>query len=105
MSFKKDALLHKTQEENDKLGERLQSWIDVDRLDKVPTYIEDRDLRNERTRYMLDREQYKATIDKIKKEMQWFENFAGAMYKLDKDMYDKASKIAYEMLKVKKEKK
>ena len=49
MSFNKDALIHKLQEENDKL----------------------------------------------KKEMRWFENFAGAMYKLDKDMYDKASKVAY----------
>ena len=39
--------------------------------------------------------------DKIKKEMKWFENFAGAMYKLDKEMYDKASKVAYEMLKIK----
>ena len=57
MSFNKDALLHKLQEEN----------------------------------------------DKIKKEMRWFENFAGAMYKLDKDMYDKASKVAYEMLKKQKE--
>ena len=42
-------------------------------------------------------------FDKAQKEMKWFENFAGAMYKLDKDMYDKASKIAYEMLKAKKE--
>ena len=57
MSFKKDAMLHKLQDEN----------------------------------------------DKIKKEMKWFENFAGAMYKLDKDMYEKASKVAYEMLKNKKE--
>ena len=57
MSFNKDALLHKLQEEN----------------------------------------------DKIKKEMRWFENFAGAMYNLDKDMYDKASKVAYEMLKKQKE--
>ena len=57
MSFNKDALIHKLQEENDKL----------------------------------------------KKEMRWFENFAGAMYKLDKDMYDKASKVAYEMLKKQKE--
>ena len=57
MSFNKDALLHKLQEEN----------------------------------------------DKIEKEMRWFENFAGAMYKLDKDMYDKASKVAYEMLKKQKE--
>ena len=57
MSFNKDALLHKLQEEN----------------------------------------------DKIKKEMRWFENFAGAMYNIDKDMYDKASKVAYEMLKKQKE--
>tara|TARA_R100000963_G_C4631759_1_gene96679 strand:+ start:450 stop:626 length:177 start_codon:yes stop_codon:yes gene_type:complete len=55
MSFKKDALIHKLQDEK----------------------------------------------DKIKKEMKWFENFAGAMYKLDKEMYDKASKVAYEMLKIK----
>ena len=57
MSFNKDALIHKLQEENDKL----------------------------------------------KQEMGWFENFAGAMYNLDKDMYDKASKVAYEMLKKQKE--
>ena len=73
-----DALLHKMQEENDKL-------------------------RRERTSYKLDKEAYKGTIDKIKKEMRWFENFAGAMYSLDKDMYDKASKVAYEMLKKQKE--
>lgn len=78
MSFKKDALLHKLQEENDKL-------------------------RRERTAYKLDKEAYKGTIDKIKQEIRWFENCAGAMYRLDKDMYDKASKIAYEMLKKQKE--
>ena len=59
MSFKKDALIHKLQDENDKLVE----------------------------------------------EKKWFENFAGAMYKLDRDMYEKASKVAYEMLKNKKEEK
>ena len=78
MSFKKDALLHKLQEENDKL-------------------------RRERTAYKLDKEAYRGTIDILKAETRWFENFAGAMYKLDKDMYDKASKVAYEMLKKQKE--
>tara|TARA_Y100000004_G_scaffold183775_1_gene231996 strand:- start:200 stop:412 length:213 start_codon:yes stop_codon:yes gene_type:complete len=65
MSFKKDALIHKLQEENDKL---------------VNNHIR-----------------------KLVEEKKWFENFAGAMYKLDRDMYEKASKVAYEMLKNNKE--
>ena len=74
MSFSKDALIHKLQDENDKLKEKLESWIDADMLDNVPTYIENRDLRNERTRYMLDREQYKATIDHLRKLWEHWED-------------------------------
>ena len=74
MSFNKDALMHKLQDENDKLKEKLKSWIDADMLDNVPTYIENRDLRNERTRYMLDKEQYKATIDHLRKLWEHWED-------------------------------
>ena len=100
-----DALLHKLQEENDKLKEKLQSWIDADRLEKVPTYIEDRDLRNEKTGYKLDKEQYKHTIDILKADLddekkfnEWLKYFSGYIYREDKDMYDKASNAAYELL-------
>ena len=43
MSFNKDALIHKLQDENDKL-------------------------RRERTSYKLDKEAYRGTIEKLKKE-------------------------------------
>ena len=85
MSFNKDALIHKLQNDLDKLKRALKSWIDVDMLDKVPTYIENRDLRNERTRYMLDREQYKATIDMLREEQ-------------DKDERDNMKEIVREAL-------
>ena len=69
MSFNKDELLHKLQDENDKYRKILQSWIDEDMLDNVPTYKEDKDLRNERARYKLDKIAYKGTIDDLRKSI------------------------------------
>ena len=75
-----DALLHKLQEENDKL-------------------------RRERTSYKLDKEAYKGTIDSLRADLddqkkfnEWLKYFSGYIYREDKDMYDKASNAAYELL-------
>ena len=84
-----DALLHKLQEENDKL-------------------------RRERTSYKLDKEAYKGTIDSLKADImvaqieiddekklnEWLEYFSAYIYRKDKDMYDKASNRAYQLLKI-----
>ena len=77
-----DALLHKLQEENDKL-------------------------RRERTSYKLDKEAYKGTIDSLRADLddqkkfnEWLKYFSGYIYREDKDMYDKASNRAYQLLKI-----
>jgi len=49
--------------------------------------------------------------DRVKKELdeandyiKWLEAFSGTIYELDKDLYDKASKVAYELRKIAKKK-
>ena len=41
-------------EENEMLKEVLQSWLDVDMLDLVPSYEDNRDLRNEKSKAVIN---------------------------------------------------
>jgi len=43
-------------------------------------------------------------LDEANEYIKFLEWISGTVYKLDKDMYDKASKVAHEMIKIKKEK-
>ena len=97
--YSMDALMHKLQDENEKY--KLAHRASISEISLLMK--EKKELKNKVSFKEMTLEQVRATRDKIKKEMKWFENFAGAMYKLDKEMYDKASKVAYEMLKKQKE--
>ena len=102
--YSMDALMHKLQDENEKykLAHRA-SISEISLLMKEKKELKNKVNFKEMTleQVRATRDRHKEEVDKIKKEMKWFENFAGAMYKLDKEMYDKASKVAYEMLKIK----
>ena len=43
-------------------------------------------------------------LEEANEYVKFLEWFSGAVYELDKDMYDKASKVAHEMIKINKEK-
>lgn len=64
--YDKDALLHKLQTENEEYGKILWSWIQTDMLDCVPTYEEYSELRNAKTRAVINAEQYNHTITKLR---------------------------------------
>ena len=55
-------------EENEMLKEVLQSWLDVDMLDLVPSYEDNRDLRNEKSKAVINQEMYSMTINNLRDE-------------------------------------
>ena len=55
-------------EENKMFKEVLQSWIDADMLDMVPSYEDNRDLRNEKCKAVINQEMYSATITNLRDE-------------------------------------
>ena len=71
--LKKDCaltrLLIQRIEESDRLRETLRSWEEVDYLDLIPSYQDNRDLRNEKSRAVLDKEQYNLTINSLRDEI------------------------------------
>ena len=60
----KDELI----EENKMFKEVLQSWIDADMLDMVPSYEDNRCLRNEKCKAVINQEMYSATITNLRDE-------------------------------------
>tara|TARA_R110000824_G_scaffold213650_3_gene399882 strand:- start:888 stop:1307 length:420 start_codon:yes stop_codon:yes gene_type:complete len=91
--LKKDCaltrLLIQRIEESDRLLETLRSWEEVDYLDLIPSYQDNRDLRNEKSRAVLDKEQYNLTINSLRDEIATFRQALNLPLMKELNDYDK----------------